>query len=80
LAGNWNIDIANELEDYLEELESVTISFDGGETNLNFAEAALLIQVGVCVCQTVSDTVLIRGQRVFTARKSSISTILCSKR
>lgn len=44
LAKNWSIDLATELEDYLHELESITISFDGGETNVNFAEAALLIQ------------------------------------
>ena len=46
LADNWNIDVAAELEEYLEDLESVVISFDGGESNLNFAEAALMIQVG----------------------------------
>ena len=45
IAENWDIDVAKELEDYLDELESVTITFDGGKTNLNFAEAALLIQV-----------------------------------
>ena len=45
LADNWNIDVAAELEEYLEDLESVVISFDGGKSNLNFAEAALMIQV-----------------------------------
>lgn len=45
LADNWNINIATELEDYLEELETIQISLDGGKTNLNFAEAALVIQV-----------------------------------
>eukprot|EP01038_Epipyxis_sp_PR26KG_P012255 gene12255-16432_t len=54
LAQNWDIDIAEELEGYLEELESLQISInnhDGhadeeGNSNLtlNFAEAALLIQ------------------------------------
>lgn len=44
LATNWNIDVAKELEDYMEELETLKISFDGGRTTLNFAEAALLIQ------------------------------------
>ena len=44
VAENFNIDLAHELEDYLSELESITISFDGGQTRLNFAEAALLIQ------------------------------------
>lgn len=37
--------MAAELEEYLEDLESVMISFDGGKSNLNFAEAALMIQV-----------------------------------
>lgn len=45
LASNWKINIAEDLEDYLDELESISINFDGGCTNLNFAEAALLIQV-----------------------------------
>ena len=45
LADNWNIDVAAELEEYLEDLESVVISFDGGKSTLNFAEAALMIQV-----------------------------------
>lgn len=45
LAESWNIDVARELEDYLDELEGITISFDGGKTSLNFVEAALLIQV-----------------------------------
>eukprot|EP00457_Paulinella_chromatophora_P001918 gb/GEZN01001920.1/.p1 GENE.gb/GEZN01001920.1/~~gb/GEZN01001920.1/.p1 ORF type:complete len:787 (-),score=115.36 gb/GEZN01001920.1/:386-2716(-) len=49
LAANWNIDIATELEEYLGELESIVISFDDGETNFNFAEAALLIQGSACV-------------------------------
>ncbi|KAJ3426801.1 condensin-2 complex subunit h2 [Anaeramoeba flamelloides] len=49
LAQNWNIDIANELEDYLVDLEEISISFDGGSTNLNFVEAALLIQSSACI-------------------------------
>lgn len=65
MAQNWNIDVAKDLEEYLEELESIQISFDGGKTTLNFAEAAMLIQVGAAapansnrarsavVCQTV---------------------------
>jgi condensin-2 complex subunit H2 len=38
LAQNWNIDVASELEDYMDELEDIKISFDEGETELNFAE------------------------------------------
>ena len=30
--------MASELEDYMDELEDIKISFDGGETELNFAE------------------------------------------
>jgi Condensin II complex subunit CAP-H2 or CNDH2, N-terminal len=37
------------LEDYLEELEHVNITLEGGESNLNFAEAALLIQGSTCI-------------------------------
>ena len=40
LAKNWNIDVASELEDYMEELEDIKVSFDDGETELNFAEGA----------------------------------------
>ena len=46
LVGNWNVDIAGELGDYLNDLDEITFTFDGGSTNLNFAEAALLIQGG----------------------------------
>ncbi|KAL6116527.1 ncaph2 [Pungitius sinensis] len=44
LTKNWEVDVASELNDYLEELDNITITLDGGETRLNFAEAALLIQ------------------------------------
>ena len=44
-----NLDIAHELENYLEQLEGVQVSLDGGITMLNFAEAALLIQGTTCV-------------------------------
>ena len=44
LAKNWDIDIATCLEDYLGDLETITITLDGGASKMNFAEAALLIQ------------------------------------
>lgn len=44
LAANWDIDIAENLGEYLEELDHLRITMDGGQTQLNFAEAALLIQ------------------------------------
>ena len=49
IAANWDIDIADSLTEYLEELESLRISIDGGKSNLNFAEAALLIQGSTAV-------------------------------
>lgn len=45
LAQNWNVDIASSLEDYLQDLEEIKITLDGGASKVNFAEAALLIQV-----------------------------------
>lgn len=39
------MDIASALEGYLEDLDSITIQLHDGSTNLNFAQAALLIQV-----------------------------------
>ncbi|KAK7079757.1 Condensin-2 complex subunit H2 [Halocaridina rubra] len=44
LTKNWEVDIAKYMEDYLEELAEIQITFDGGETLMNFAEAAILIQ------------------------------------
>ena len=46
LAENFNINLACELEEYLDELETITISFNDEEgiKQLNFAEAALLIR------------------------------------
>lgn len=41
LADNWNVDIASQLEDYMDELASIVVSFDGGVTNVNFAEGFL---------------------------------------
>ena len=68
LAQNWHIDLASELEDYLHELERLTVNIDstthsqlaqssqhsgsggsGGAAQLNFVEAALLIQGSACV-------------------------------
>ncbi|KAM9824597.1 condensin-2 complex subunit H2 [Neosynchiropus ocellatus] len=49
LTRNWDIDVASELNDYLEELDEMCITFDGGKTRLNFAEAALLIQGSTCI-------------------------------
>jgi condensin-2 complex subunit H2 len=54
LAINWDIDIATHLEEYLDELESIKFSVKGDKSNLNFAEAALLIQGSTAVyCRKV---------------------------
>jgi condensin-2 complex subunit H2 len=49
LTKNWEVDVARQLDDYLSEIAEITISFDGGATQLNFAEAALLIQGSACI-------------------------------
>jgi len=41
LAENWNIDLARELEEYISDLEKMKISFDGGQTTVNFAEGLI---------------------------------------
>lgn len=45
---NWVIDIAKELDEYLNELNEISLTIDGAST-LNFAEAALSIQGSVCI-------------------------------
>ncbi|XP_034434768.1 condensin-2 complex subunit H2 isoform X2 [Hippoglossus hippoglossus] len=49
LTKNWDVDVASELNDYLEELDEMCITFDGGKFRLNFAEAAMLIQGSACI-------------------------------
>ncbi|KAF7649021.1 hypothetical protein LDENG_00148300 [Lucifuga dentata] len=49
LTKNWDVDLASELNDYLEELDEMCITFDEGKIRMNFAEAALLIQGSACI-------------------------------
>ncbi|XP_059793281.1 condensin-2 complex subunit H2 isoform X7 [Balaenoptera ricei] len=49
LTKNWEVDVAAQLGEYLEELDQICISFDEGKTTMNFAEAALLVQGSACV-------------------------------
>ncbi|NXR03371.1 CNDH2 protein, partial [Sagittarius serpentarius] len=49
LTKNWEVDVATQLGEYLEELDQVCISFDNGKTTMNFIEAALLIQGSACI-------------------------------
>ncbi|XP_037701394.1 condensin-2 complex subunit H2 isoform X1 [Choloepus didactylus] len=49
LTKNWEVDVAAQLGEYLEELDQICISFDEGKTTMNFTAAALLIQGSACV-------------------------------
>ncbi|NXA74419.1 CNDH2 protein, partial [Thryothorus ludovicianus] len=49
LTENWQVDVASQLGEYLDELDQICISFDNGKTTMNFMEAALLIQGSACV-------------------------------
>mmetsp|Transcript_30519 Transcript_30519/g.91485 ORF Transcript_30519/g.91485 Transcript_30519/m.91485 type:complete len:631 (-) Transcript_30519:32-1924(-) len=49
LAENWDVDVASELEDYLDEIGRLAFAFDGSKDVFNFAQAALLIQGSACV-------------------------------
>ncbi|NXY14627.1 CNDH2 protein, partial [Atrichornis clamosus] len=49
LTKNWEVDVAAQLGEYLEELDQICISFDNGKTTMNFVEAALLIQGSACI-------------------------------
>merc|ERR1719348_719820 len=44
LTTNWELPLADLLSTYIDDLQHLTITFDGGETSVNFAEAALLLQ------------------------------------
>ena len=49
LASNWEVDIAESLTEYVEDLQRLQVSIDGGKSTLNFAQAALLIQGSTAV-------------------------------
>ncbi|NXX75363.1 CNDH2 protein, partial [Urocolius indicus] len=49
LTKNWEVDVAQQLGEYLEELDHICISFDNGKTTMNFIEAALVIQGSACI-------------------------------
>ncbi|CAM6116850.1 unnamed protein product [Calypogeia fissa] len=48
MATNWSVDVGRQLESYLDELKATGL-FDDGDSPLNFAEAALLIQGSIQV-------------------------------
>lgn len=49
LAENWQIDIAHELQSFLDEIVDLKFAFEGSGETFSFAEAALLIQGTACV-------------------------------
>ena len=73
LASNWDIDIADSLTEYLEELSSLQISIDGGEINLNFAQAALLIQGSTAVYS-------LKVEHLYKLVQNSLDFIISSKK
>lgn len=77
LASNWDIDIADSLTDYLEELEGLRITLDDGQTQLNFAEAALLIQGSAAVYSKKVEylyQLVVQSIEFMTKKKSAVLT------
>lgn len=63
LAENFSIDLAHELEEYLDQLENTQFSFEGGNS-LDFAEAALLIQVRLLSLQWFGATLVLNFKKL----------------
>jgi len=77
IAANWDIDIAESLTEYLEDLDNLRISIDGGKSNLNFAEAALLIQGSTAVYSKKVEylhQLVLQSLEFITNKKSSTVT------
>lgn len=70
LARNMGIDIAHHLHQYLEELDKVEITFDGGQSSLNFAGAAMLIQNSTWVYSKKVDFLYALFQQLLDAMHS----------
>jgi len=49
LTANWNVPLAEYLQDYYQEISEIHINLDGKTTRVNFAEAALFLQGTACV-------------------------------
>ena len=49
LSDNWDVDLAGDLNEYLDTLAELEFTFDGGQTTLNFAEGSLLCDT-YCIC------------------------------
>jgi len=44
LTQNWQVPLADILSNYIEDLQHMEVTFDGGQTSVNFAQAALVLQ------------------------------------
>ena len=78
LSLNWDIDIAEELGDYLEELDNLHVTLDNGKSNLNFAEAALLIQGSAAVYSKKVEylhQLVLHALELITSQKTSKTAI-----
>lgn len=79
LASTWEIDIADSLDEYLEELSRLTftVSAESEEMKLNFAEAALLIQGSTNVYSKKVEylyQLVLKSLEYITSKKSNILT------
>ena len=82
LASNWDIDIAESLTEYLDELEGLRISLDGGVNSLNFAEAALLIQGSTAIYSKKVEylhQLVLQSLEFISNKKSSVAVSAKSK-
>ena len=77
LASNWDIDIAESLENYLDELENLSVTFDVTRNkDLNFAEAALLIQGSTAIYSKKVEylhQLVIQALSLITNQKSKVN-------
>jgi len=75
IASNWDIDIADSLSEYLDELDQLRITVDDGDGRscVNFAEAALLIQGSAVVYSRKVEYLhsLVLSSLDFIARKTA---------
>ncbi|XP_059537253.1 condensin-2 complex subunit H2 isoform X2 [Myotis daubentonii] len=80
LTKNWEVDVAAQLGEYLEELDQICISFDEGKTTMNFVEAALLIQGSACVYSKKAENRLLRmGHEVSVALYMRSHVVFCGR-
>ena len=82
LSDNWEVDLAGDLNEYLDTLADLEFTFDGGDTKLNFAEAALLIQGSACVYSKKVEylhSLVYHALDVITSHKKKKTTITTTR-